>query len=262
MILRDSTTSSVFGFKNFISDNESVSNTSCIKKNLNLKVNCTNFNQVIQALKKKNSIPNYLPKKFGFIRLRHTLKFNTFFTPGSIKALRLYNLTSFTKYNSSFSLKGKYSHNKILIKQSYIVLAWIDYISNKKALRNLHDEESSEVIKLNNYKEGDLLSSKKPQTPSFFVHPKRNYKITTIKSPMAHKTFSQEQFMVGYYSMSLSFFTINKFTKDAEINNTTYYILCLLGAIPSISTNMLFLTKYTILCKVCTNQSHFSYFKM
>lgn len=82
---------------------------------------------------------------------------------------------------------------------------------------------------------------------------------------MAHKTFSQEQFIVRYYSMSLSFFTINKFTKftkDAEINNITFYILHLLGIIPSISTNMLFLTKYTIFSKAPLSRSYFSYFKI
>lgn len=219
----------------------------------------------MQALGKKNGIPNHLHKEFNSIRLWHTLKFNTFFTPGSIKALRLYNLAIFSRYNSSFSFSSNHFHNKILIKQSYIILAWIDYVSNKKVLHNLDNKKSSEVIKSGKHRKNSLLSSKKLQTPSFFVHPKKNYKITTIKSPMAHKTFSQEQFIVRYYSMSLSFFTINKFTKftkDAEINNITFYILHLLGIIPSISTNMLFLTKYTIFSKAPLSRSYFSYFKI
>ena len=256
MILRSSYRNNyIFGLSNpsFKSFSDSNKNTIVYVKDLGLGTNSVDFNQTVQALSRQSALPSQSFRGSNFIRLKHTLKFNTFFTPGSIKALRLYNLVGFSKYNNSFSLGSRRFHNKILINQSYIILSWLGYISSSQASR----KEVSRVAEYSsNYK--------KLRAPSFFVHPKRNYKITTIKSPMAHKTFSQEQFIVRYYSMSLSFFTTthyNKFTANAKTNSTSYYILWLLGAMPSISTNMLFLTKYTIFCRALPDQLYFSYFK-
>jgi len=51
--------------------------------------------------------------------------------------------------------------------------------------------------------------------PNFFVFPKNNSLFTVLKSPMAHKTYSQEQFCIQYYSLSLSFKPHN----DSSVNN-------------------------------------------
>ena len=48
-------------------------------------------------------------------------------------------------------------------------------------------------------------TSKKDKQPSFFIHPQRRTRQTFIKAPMAHKTFSQEQFQSKFYTLSISF---------------------------------------------------------
>ena len=61
------------------------------------------------------------------------------------------------------------------------------------------------------------------KTPSFFIHPFRNYKTTIIKAPMAHKTYSQEQFMIRYYRLSVSFrvYMFDDYTRPLNtINNS------------------------------------------
>ena len=53
--------------------------------------------------------------------------------------------------------------------------------------------------------DNDNDNDKKYHLPSFFIYPTRNYMTTILKAPMAHKTFSQEQFGVRYYSLSIAF---------------------------------------------------------
>lgn len=181
--------------------------------------------------------------------VRHSLRFTTFFTPGSIKTLRLYALSNFRSYNNTFSCGKLRAHNKILIKQSYVILAWLGHVSGGRVL---------------------LKGDAKASMPSFFVHPLKNHKITLIKSPMAHKTFSQEQFMVRYYSLSLTFSSSlgqpaplhPRSCSTKDINNQIYYTLFILGAIPNISTNMLFLSKYSLLVSSPILSSYFSYFSI
>ena len=86
--------------------------------------------------------------------VKHTLRFNTFFTPGSIKTLRLYTLSNFYNHNNTFSSGKARVHNKILIKQSYVILAWIDYISKNQNLPTSNHSLS--------YGNNSTISSKKP----------------------------------------------------------------------------------------------------
>ena len=85
--------------------------------------------------------------------------------------------------------------------------------------------------------------------PCFFVYPFRNYKTTIVKAPMAHRTYSQEQFMIRYYKLSISFKT-NVNTAFAEshtksVNEALYFCLRTKMMLPCIGTNMLFLHKYS-----------------
>jgi hypothetical protein len=84
--------------------------------------------------------------------------------------------------------------------------------------------------------------------PSFFVHPFRNYKTTITRAPMAHKTYSQEQFMVRFYKFSISFYIkiLDRSSIIDSLNKSVFLIHFLKDQKPYISTNMLFLHKYTV----------------
>ena len=100
----------------------------------------------------------------------------------------------------------------------------------------------------------DLDEKEKVKVPKFFVYPKQNYLTTIQKAPMAHKTFSQEQFAISYYTLSISFVIklpntkLNKHKNSNAknliypvrgINNSVYLALYLLKSMPYFSTNML-----------------------
>lgn len=232
----------------------------------------------MQALEKTSYRPQpqrkhaQQPKDTGTRLIKHTLKFSTFFTPGSIRTLRLYALSNFSNYNNTFSSGKARTHNKILIKQSYVILAWIDYISKNQDIlstsRGPNKDKKGTTSRTPGFRK-PRYRKKKVSIPSLFIHPIKNYKTTIIKSPMAHKTFSQEQFMVRYYTLSLSFITIQG-VSDYQIlgsnvgsfNNNIYYVLSLVNTIPEVSTNMLFLSRYTLLISLGSLSSYFSYFKL
>jgi ribosomal protein S10 len=92
----------------------------------------------------------------------------------------------------------------------------------------------------------------KVSTPSFFVHPSKQNRLTFLKAPMAHKTFSQEQFMNKSYNLTISF--NNVFREQSTINsvnNSLYTALYLRTAYLPAETNLLFLKKLriSITCK-------------
>lgn len=124
-------------------------------------------------------------RHYTFQQVKHTLKFGSLFAPASFKDLCLF-FRNTSKYNSF--LKNK-SNKKILVKQSYILLMWLNYIASAPRLV------------------GKSSAKKKKVCPSFFVYPFRNYKTTIIKAPMAHKTHSQEQFMIRFYRFSITLYT-------------------------------------------------------
>ena len=59
--------------------------------------------------------------------------------------------------------------------------------------------------------------------PSFYIHKKHQTKMTKLKTPMAHKTFSQEQFIFKFYTLSIAFRTkLPKAIIPNSINNSIY----------------------------------------
>ena len=90
-------------------------------------------------------------------RIKYSIRFTTLIPINTIKFTTL-NLIN-VKYSNIYK---KFKKIKLFIKESYLLLAWIFY--NKKGEKK------------------------------YFVGPKRVKKFTQTKSPMAHKTFSQEQF--------------------------------------------------------------------
>jgi hypothetical protein len=195
------------------------------------------------VFKVKNSNSS-ISKNYKFVGIKHTLKFASIFTPSTFKDISLL-FRSEASYNSL--LVGK-PNKKILVKQSYILLIWLNYISKRYG----------SVKDLNGGSEAPFFSKK--AYPSFFIYPFRNYKTTIVKAPMAHKTYSQEQFMIRSYKFSISFYTLLNLntneTPESElelrlnaINKSIFFIYFLKSNAPIISTNMLFLHKYTIFFK-------------
>ncbi len=136
---------------------------------------------------------------------------------------------------------NSFKKNKIYTKQSYVLLIWIRYLI------------STDINKHN------IVTTKTSKKPSFFVYPFRNYKTTVIKSPMAHKTFSQEQYLIRNYFLSISFYTYNE-SSIYNLNNSLFYVKSLKKVIPNFSTNMLFLKKYSVNLKF-KDDCFFSYYK-
>ena len=69
---------------------------------------------------------------------------------------------------------------RVLVKNFYVMLTWLRVIA-------------------------DLDTSRGRGFVRLFIKPSRTSKFTITKAPMAHKTFSQEQFLFKSYSITLSF---------------------------------------------------------
>ena len=145
------------------------------------------------------------------------MSFTSLISPGNIKNLRLIN-TNFSK------TKNK----KLFLKQSYMLLTWLHYISTYK--KNL------------------------------FTLPKKVKKFTLTKSPMAHKTFSQEQFKFVYYSLIIPYkISINNF-RIKNIIKVLQFILNYreYSTKNYVGTNLMFLKKKSFSIKF----SEEKYFKL
>ena len=159
--------------------------------------------------------------------MKKTINYNLLFvslvSPDSLEDLRLLSINLNIKDNKNKS-------NKLFIKQSYLLLTWFTYltkVSNKKKLNN---------------------TTNSVNLPKFFIKPKKQTKFTIIKSPMAHKTFSQEQFKFKYYSIIMSYKVILPNNKNI-LNNFNYslYITLSLRLYPFfLETNLFFLKKVII----------------
>ena len=85
----------------------------------------------------------------------------------------------------------------------------------------------------------------KIKTPKLFVLPKKVSKFTLTKAPMAHKTFSQEQYSYNRYSLTMSF------SKPVpgplnSVNSSILFILQNPLSRSFIETNLFFITKLSI----------------
>lgn len=181
------------------------------KKILNNIIKEKNYNKI-----KKNTKPN----------LFYSFHFSSIFYPGSLKNVNLFLRSTINREDTmSSSRNGTYKNNKILLKQSYLLISWIHYLC--KAPEDLTNSN---------------INKKKP---SFFIHPYKQSKLTLIRSPLAHKTFSQEQFLNRYYRISVSFKPNFSSSVDVieSVNGSIYAATYIRNNIPFISTNLLFLKK-------------------
>ena len=138
-------------------------------------------------------------------------KLVSLFSLSNVSNLSLY-LHNHVYNNVSNQLKGTFRSPKILVKQSYILLVWLSSV----------------------FRGGS-------STKSFAFLPKKRSLQTLLKAPMAHKTFSQEQFNFLYTPITLTLVT----TKLASSNIA---VICYLASLVrennlSIGTNLLFIVR-------------------
>lgn len=159
----------------------------------------------------------------------YSFHFSSIFYPGSLKNINLFLRSAINKSDDTLiSKNGTFRNNKILVKQSYLLITWIHYLCKTN--------EGSSTKQSNN------LTKK----PSFFIHPYSQSKITLIKSPLAHKTFSQEQFLTRYYRVSVSFkpnTILHNQDLISSVNGSIYSANFIRNNVPLISTNLLFLKR-------------------
>lgn len=157
------------------------------------------------------------------------------------------------RLHSRFLNGNKFSTSKISIKQSYIILVWTYYLSNRS--QNRHNLETESDVK------HPVSKDRNTKIPSFFIYPPRKSKFTLTKSPMAHKTFSQEQFFYKNFRLSVSFFCF--VPRNGVINgaySSLYFAISVLNNIPNPSTNMFLLQRYTVFY-LSRDPSFFSFFE-
>ena len=84
-----------------------------------------------------------------------------------------------------------------------------------------------------------------PYRPSFFIFPVQTTKQTYLKAPMAHKTFSQEQFVSTTYSIAISF-SSQPLSSEAltSTNDALFLALRLRASYSPFETNLFFLKRF------------------
>ena len=156
--------------------------------------------------------------------LRYTYKFASIISPGSLKDM---TLVSRAKTNLT-------NRNSLYIKQSYVLLTWMNYI--REIQTSTTKKTNTDVI--------DAEEDNNSITPSFFIHPPKKARLTFLKAPMAHKTFSQEQFVNKSYNLTISFNNVfRENSKINSVNNSLYVALYLRNTYLPTETNLLFLKK-------------------
>lgn len=149
--------------------------------------------------------------------LFYSFKFASIISPGSIKNMTLVNRSS-----------SRGSSNSLYVKQSYVMLTWMAYIREVQVKQKRKtDESDSEELQ-----------------PSFFVFPCNRSKLTFLKAPMAHKTFSQEQFLTKTYTLSISFNSDFRHNSTVVgVNNSMFLALSLRQDNLPFESNLMFLKK-------------------
>lgn len=175
----------------------------------------------------------------------YSYRFSSIFYPGSLKNINLFLRASTNKNDTELlSKNGTYKNNKIIIKQSYLLITWIYYLCKNT---DNHDDKNR-----NNF----------DKKPSFFIYPYSQSKTTLIRSPLAHKTFSQEQFLTRYYSISVSFKPFNSLQCNDvvdSVNGSVYSSNFIRNQTPIISTNLFFLKKISYIYS-SSDLEYYSYY--
>jgi len=167
-----------------------------------------NFIQTTQFV-----LPTKIAKRCEQKKIMYTLSFTSLISPTSISKTRLL-----------FTGLSNQNQKKLLLKQSYLLLTWFSYL-----VRGTRDTKSF---------------GQKNTKPVLSFRPTKKTVFTLTKAPMAHKTFSQEQFIFKFYKINIHFRILSEF--QATINQSIYLLLLLRKSLPITETNLLFLTRFTL----------------
>lgn len=169
-----------------------------------------------------------LKKNKNYRNINYNFHFVSLISPFLIKNLQL--TSSFLNLN-----------NKILVKQSYILLTWFYYLSFTKAIDKLK-QDTNAALKIS------ILPTKKKI-------------FTTTKAPMAHKNWSKEQYKFQFYNFKIMF-TSNLVEKNSlnSLNSGLLFVLLGKKYFPFIETNVFFLKSSQFTCWVNDN-NYFNYYK-
>jgi hypothetical protein len=160
------------------------------------------------------------------IKFKIKLNFISLITPLLSKNLTFINQTSFNT-------------KKIWLKQSYILLTWLYYLTfidiNKKTKRNI----------------------------KIFIAPTKKKKFTLTKAPIAHKNWSKEQYQFAFYNFKITF--TNYIVNDnqngfKDINRALLFTILNKKHFPNFETNLLYLKFYQFFYSF-TDKKYFNYFK-
>ena len=174
-------------------------------------LNMLNRHFNLQKKFKNSLVP--LSRNRNVFQIKYSLTFKSIIPLGTIKNIRL--ILQFKPQTN----KSK----KLLVKQSYMLFTWMFYIEN------------------------NLSSCKTNTTPRFFIRPTTRSTFTQIKAPMAHKTFSQEQFVIKSYSLQISFTSKYNLSSNSidSLNKSMLVATSLRKFVPFLETNLFFLKKMT-----------------
>lgn len=198
-----------------------------------------------------------LPKSSSF-KPRYMFNFISLFSPSSLKNIRLLTASNYrgnfeTPGSSLFLPKSKVNFTKIFVKQSYLLLVWVSYLSKYFGTSFASTGSSQPKNSSSNSK------------PGISLLPKKKTKLTFLKTPMAHKTFSQEQVSFEFFKISIVFTPDSSnsrndlritqsglkpikgpdFILPMSANSSLFLYLFLRESVPFVTTNLFFLHRFT-----------------
>lgn len=131
-------------------------------------------------------------------------------------------ISSNLKFDSIYLFKSiteKKNNMKLSAKKSYILISWVVFFLKYHC--QLQKKKS------------------KPTTISFYVLPQKTNRFTITKAPMAHKTFSQEQYLFSQSSLVIRFKIEMK--KNMNFNQIIYMLAVFQNSHFYFETNIFFL---------------------
>lgn len=140
---------------------------------------------------------------------------------------------SFVSLISPHSLK-KNSHfgadvslrRKLLVKQSYMLLTWFYYTAT-------------------------IATKSKTSPVNFFIMPIVRKQFTFTKAPMAHKTWSKEQYKYQFYKLKVTIRTnLVECTSFSTTNEGLLFLLLFKRMLPQYETNLFFIKYCNLGCTV------------
>ena len=142
---------------------------------------------------------------------KYSLRFASIIAPGKVS-----NFSLTARSNPSAS-------SKLQVKQSYMLMTWMSYV------------------------QANTFDTKRIATrPSFFVQPVVRSRMTLLKAPMAHKTFSQEQYSFKSYILVITFDGRGSSAFPSSVNRSIFVASSVRQFDTSMETNLLVLSRFRI----------------